>query len=63
LIFFLLQCFLVIGGTLASMNNELLALQIGYPYLITSILLSFILTLEFLKHHSSIDRPELEIQA
>ncbi|MHA1962617.1 MAG: ArnT family glycosyltransferase, partial [Candidatus Thorarchaeota archaeon] len=38
LIFFLLQCFLVIGGTLASMNNELLALQIGYPYLITSIL-------------------------
>ncbi|MHA2355109.1 MAG: ArnT family glycosyltransferase [Candidatus Thorarchaeota archaeon] len=62
-IFFLVQCFLVIGGTLASMNNEWLALQIGYPYLITSILFSFILILEFLEHHSSIDRPKLELQA
>lgn len=59
----LLQCFLVVGGTLASMSNEWLALQIGYPYLITSILFTFILILEFLEHHSAIARPKLELQA
>jgi uncharacterized membrane protein len=62
-IFFLFQCFLVVGGTLASLNNEWLALQIGYPYLITSILFSFFLILEFLEHHSSIDLPKLKLQA
>ncbi|MFW9861717.1 MAG: ArnT family glycosyltransferase [Candidatus Thorarchaeota archaeon] len=61
-LFFLLQFLLVAGGTLASLNNEWLALQIGYPYLIASILLSLILTLEFLEHHSSLERPNPELQ-